>query len=221
MAADAIAVWLDAIESISKMPHPESAKSNLHSAILRFREIPPPDLHAWVVASISTFLSRAAHLFDLYIEISLSEFSLWLLEDPQTHLDSFIDFLAVALESERRIDFVIVLAFLVPHLLAGSNPVDLNFLLAIQSPVFSYCVSGHPDSGDVCERWFHALAGSRGAEIFGEDRESALSYFKMMNHAFLQVSVTTTTTMTQDPVLIAAQDAMRDAIIAISQIVNP
>jgi hypothetical protein len=221
MAGDPIMIWLDAIESLSKLGDPESAKTGLHSAILRFREIPSRDLHRWVATSMSTFLSKASHLFGLYIEISLSEFSLWLLEDRESHLDGFIDFLAVALESERRIDFVIVFAFLVPQLLTGSDPIDLNFLLAIQSPVFSYCVSHHPDSEEVCERWFHALAGSRGAEIFREDRQSALSYFKMMNHAFLQVSITTATALIQDPVLIAAQDAMHDAIIAISQIVNP
>jgi hypothetical protein len=210
------------LSPIAKLTDLEEARIPLQSAILQFREIPIPQLHNWISASLSLCsLPETTHLFGLFIEISLKEFCLWLLEDRNLHLDPFIDFLAVSLTSDHRIDVITLLAYFIPQLFIESEPIDLNFLLAIQSPVFSYCVSRQPDSQGICERWFHTLATSRGAEIFRDDQNSALAYFKIMNHAFLQVSVTTTVGVEQEPLFVAAQDVMREAIMAISQILNP
>jgi hypothetical protein len=220
MAVDYDAVWAGHLDQILQLTDLDAAKSALQSAFVSFRRCPFCDLHSWVTASMSLFASpAAAHLFQPFIEISLTEFSRWLLEDPDLHLDAFIDFLATSLAPEHRIDFVTFLADLLAQLLARAG--DMNFLLAIQAPVFAYCVAGHPDSQAVCERWFHSLTASRGADIFGDDLAAALAYFKIMSHAFLQVSVTTATGIAQDPTMIAVQDTMHETVAAISQMLDP
>jgi protein tyrosine phosphatase (PTP) superfamily phosphohydrolase (DUF442 family) len=159
-------------------------------------------------------------MFGLYVEISVTEFSRWMLEDPDSRTDAFIDFLAIVLETDRHVNFVSFFASLVPRLLEASEPIDINFLLAIQAPVFAYCVSGRTEAPDICQRWFQSLAASKGAEIFADDIETALAYFKIMYHAFLHLSVTTATGITHDPVLVAAREAIRAAIIEMTQSLN-
>ena len=138
------------------------------------------------------------------------------LEEDLSRLDFFIEAIENCIESPHRILFLNIYAEIFPSFFPDCNSIDLNFLLAIQSPIFSYCVNRHPDSDEACQLWFHSLASSQGSEIFKDNYELALSYFKIMNHAFFQISVTTTQAAQQEESFVNAQKAMKSAIVAIT-----
>ena len=69
------------------------------------------------------------------------------------------------------------------------TPFDMNLFLALQAPIYSYCVNHEQNSQAIYECWFYALCASRGATIFGPNKKKALDYFKLMNHAFFQNAV--------------------------------
>ena len=197
---------------------PAFLRANLRAAISQFRSLPLEELGAWTSAAIGAWattdnMETIEFVFGEFVD----EFLKWLFEDVEARLDGIIHFVAVALDSPHRMAFLGVFAKVIPGLFPDKGNIDINLLLALQCPIFSYSVARQPDSGAVCEVWFHALARSRGVEIFGDNLQAAMSYFKLMNHAFFQASVTTTNGAKQEPMFVAAQDAMKQAIVAISR----
>lgn len=71
----------------------------------------------------------------------------------------------------------------------NNTPIDMNIFLALQAPAFSFSVGDHPDDEEVLDTWFFSLCNTCATNIFGSDKHLALSYFKLMNHAFFQNAV--------------------------------
>jgi hypothetical protein len=218
MEGDYRAVWDSVAHDLSSIPDGDALRHLLEPAVASFHDIPPDQLPAWlsVVLAILPRFDSAATL-SVFLSVLFQDFSTWLMASPAERLDSFISFTAVFIDSAIKIDFVSQFAHIIPGFFPDPTQIDLNFLLGLQAPIFSYAVSRHPDSEAIYTMWFHGLACSLGAEIFRDNLASALAYFKLMNHAFFQVSVTGAAGDKQDPLLVTAQDAMRGAVVAISQ----
>lgn len=174
----------------------------------------------WLKTAIDSFKENTnENIIRHFSLIYINENHQYLQED-MSRLNFFIESVAQCVESPLRILFLNVYAELFPSFFPDSNEIDLNFLLAIQSPIFSYCVNRHPDSDTVCHLWFHSIASSQGSEIFKDNYQLALSYFKIMNHAFFQISITTTQGDQQEETFITAQQAMKSAIVAITNLID-
>ena len=211
----------DPWEALASTSDPEALRLALRPAISQFRSVPISELGSWTSSAISAWSeTQNKEIVSFVFSEFIDEFFKWLLEDVDSRLDAFIHFTAVALDSPHRIEFLGQFATVVRNLFPDKSNIDLNFLLALQSPIFSYAVARQPDSGVVCEFWFHTLAKQRGVDIFGDNLGAALAYFKLMNHAFFQLSVTTTSSAKQEPMFIAVQDEMRAAVVAISRLIN-
>lgn len=171
---------------------------------------------SWLKTAIESFKEISdENIIRQFFLIYVNENQQYLLEDL-SRLNFFIEAIQQCIESPHRILFLNAYAELFPSFFPDCNSIDLNFLLAIQSPVFSYCVNRHPDSDTACHLWFHSLASSQASEIFKDNYQLALSYFKIMNHAFFQTSITTTQGDQQEETFISAQQAMKSAIVAIT-----
>jgi hypothetical protein len=210
--------WDSVVRNLSFASDADSLRHLLEPAVITFHSLPQDELPTWLshVLSILPKFDSPDSL-SIFLSVLLQEFSAWLMAAPPERLDSFVYFTSVFIESPVKIDFVSQFAHIIPNFFPDPSQIDINFLLALQSTIFSYAVSHHPDSEAIYMMWFHGLACSMGAEIFQDNLKSALAYFKIMNHAFFQVSVTGTAGDKQDPLLVTAQDAMRGAVVAISQ----
>jgi hypothetical protein len=213
---DAAMIWTEIAARATAEPARAPPTDVLRDGIIGFRDVPIANLHDWIATSIATCsASLTAELFGAFLEVYLAEFVGWLLEDRDGRLDPFIDFVAIALHSDRRLDFIATFSRYLPEVFAERDPFDVNFLLAIQSPIFAYACSRHQDSDAAYHIWFRPLFSSPEA-VFRQHLHSALSYVKMMNHAFLQVSVTTSGTNQSDPFFVAAVEETRQAAAAIA-----
>jgi hypothetical protein len=218
---DVAGIWVAIATQAGSQPAGAASTDVLHDGILRFREVPLTDLHDWISTSITVCSSTLSRdLFGAFLGISLAEFVGWLLEDRVVRLDPFIDFVDVSVHCERRLDFVATFSRFLPQIFPVVNGIDINFLLAIQSPIFSYACMRHPDSEEVYQTWFRPLLANP-ETVFREDLPNAMAFFKIMNHAFLQVSVTTSSTNQQDQIFVTAQEETRAAIANIAQILAP
>lgn len=218
MEADYAGGWDSVSRDLSSVRDAESLRGLLQPAVAGFHDIPLEHLPAWLSAVLSIFPRfDSADAVSIFISVLLQDFSVWLMESPTERLDSFVYFTSVFIGSPVKIDFVSQFARIIPSLFPDPSQIDINFLLGLQSTIFSYAVSRNPDSEAIYMMWFHGLACSLGAEIFQDNLAAALGYFKIMHHAFFQVSVTAAVGDRQDPLLVTAQDAMRGAVVAISQ----
>lgn len=192
------------------------ANSIFEEAFQMLHSINEENKLSWLKTSIDSFNEISdENIIRKFFLIYISEIQQYLEEDL-SRLDFFIEAIENCIESPHRILFLNIYAEIFPSFFPDCNSIDLNFLLAIQSPIFSYCVNRHPDSDEACQLWFHSLASSQGSEIFKDNYELALSYFKIMNHAFFQISVTTTQAAQQEESFVNAQKAMKSAIVAIT-----
>jgi hypothetical protein len=208
--------WAEIAAQATAQPCNTPSTDILRDGIIRFRDVPIADLHDWVTTSILICSSNlSAELFGVFLEVYLAEFVGWLLEDRDPHLDPFIDFVTVSLQSDRRLDFTATFSRLIPEIFPIGTQVDINFLLAIQSPIFAYACARHADSDNVYQIWFQPLF-SNSMLLFHDELHSALAYLKIMNHAFLQVSVTTSGTNQSDPFFVTAVEETREAAAAIA-----
>ena len=131
-------------------------------------------------------------------------------------IDFYVEAVSISLETKYRIVFVLSFSSLMKKFFIDQNPVDLNLFLAFQSPIYAYSISKKEQSKDIFYTWFEPLAASLGCDIFKTDYDLAVSYFKLMNHAFFQFSITNMQEIKQDPFLVEAQKLMKNAIVTLS-----
>lgn len=158
------------------------------------------------------------HLHQFFV-FYLDELLKYLQEDLN-RIDLFINSIQFGIESPHIIQFLTIYASVFPSFFPDPNSIDLNLLLAMQSPIFSYSVHRNPESEKVCILWFHSLASSHGSILFKDNLPLAMSYFKLMNHAFFQLSITTTQAAQQEELFVNAQKAMKSAIVSIARILD-
>jgi len=215
---DVAGPWRDYAVSISALDDLEAVEASLSAAASQFRALSGGDRDAWIAESVSAWRDIVnAATVRLFFGAWLAELSAWLLEDPGGRVDSFVAFTAASLDSPHRLAFVAAFAEFFPSMFADRAAPDINFVLAVQSAIFSFSVARQVESDAVFRLWFLPLTQSRGAAVFGTDRGAALGYFKIMRHAFFQAAITGPARATQDPGLIAAQDAMQGTIAAIAR----
>ena len=69
------------------------------------------------------------------------------------------------------------------------TPLDMNIFLALQAPIYAYCVGHNEKSGEVSNIWFGTICSEKGLNVFGNNLKKALDYFKLMYHAFFQNAI--------------------------------
>ena len=154
----------------------------------------------------------------IFFEITFEVFFNFLLLDLQKRLDLFLSAISAALQTNFNITFVSKFSSIVQRYFSSQNQIDLNFFLAIQSPIFAHVVAKKEGYVEIFKVWFGGLAYTKGYNIFQSNYQLALSYFKLMNHAFFQVSISKTEAILQDQFLVDAQKLMRNTIASISSI---
>lgn len=153
---------------------------------------------------------------NLFFNICFSCLNEYLTQNVQERLDFYVEAVSISLETKYRIVFVLSFSSLMKKFFIDQNPVDLNLFLAFQSPIYAYSISKKEQSKDIFYTWFEPLAASLGCDIFKTDYDLAVSYFKLMNHAFFQFSITNMQEIKQDPFLVEAQKLMKNAIVTLS-----
>ncbi|OHS95031.1 hypothetical protein TRFO_10747 [Tritrichomonas foetus] len=211
-------IWTDTVTKISGTCEDIPAALNEPFTLLNSISI---ESHVnWISAAFACWANFAnEQIIQQFFALFIAEYSKFLLTDISdlARLNNFLSAVATGLESPHRVLFIQEYAAVFPSYFPDPNSIDLNFLLALQSPVFSYCVNRHPDSSTIYQLWFDSLASSQGAEIFRDNHQLAVSYFKIMNHAFFQISVTTTPGAQQEDLFVVAQKAMKSAIVAVTR----
>ena len=213
-AYDFSAMWSEVVKNLP------DRSINILEHFIQFFKIPnlsEENMNQWIKAGVLSFSG-------INDEVSLRRFFLNLINyysafisENLSRIDSFLFAINECMQSPYRFFFLGEFMSFFPSYFPDPNSIDLNLLLALQSPIFSYATTRHPDSDAVCKLWFHKLAESKGVEIFKDNSKLAISYFKIMNHAFFQVSVTTTQGAQQESLFVEAQKAMKSAIVAITK----
>ena len=177
------------------------------------------DLIKAIINSLNNTQSES--IANLFLDIIFQIFLKLLLQDVQKRLDLLLTAISATLRTNFNLAFVSKFSSLVQGIFTDKyqiDQIDLNFFLAIQAPIFAHVVAKNEGYGQIFEMWFGGLAYSKGYDIFKTNYQLALSYFKLMNHAFFQASVANTEATLQDQFLVDAQKLMRTAIASISSI---
>lgn len=206
--------WTDLLTKVSAGS--TDASNIIQEAFQTFHSCPEDQRFQWLKTAIESWNKFSdENILRQFFLICINEVWQYLAEDL-SRLNTCIEIIEICIESPHRIVFLNKYAEIFPSFFPDCNSIDLNLLLALQSPIFSYSVSRHPDSDMVCQLWFHSLSSTQGQAIFKDNNQLALSYFKIMNHAFFQISITTTQDAQQEDTFVNAQKAMKSAIVVIA-----
>ena len=165
----------------------------VYESCLNTLNIPPENIISWSSCAFKHMATISDHgHIEAFYRVFIKNLLEWLFTDVQQRLNLVIEVINEALHVLNIECFAQYLLEEIGTLFCQAeeeNPYDMNLFLALQSPIYSYCVNNGPNSQSIYECWFYALCASRGATIFGPNKKKALDYFKLMNHAFFQNAV--------------------------------
>lgn len=180
--------WQD---SINKMATLEGELKE--SALETCKSIPDENVENWAKSGISKIKTiKTPECFDAFCHSFIISLIMWTLDDVNSRLNVLVEIFNNAIQElnvEKFVGYLLEDCSAIFSAAEAESPIDMNVFLGIQSPVFAYCVGHNEHSGKVAEIWFYAICGARGTMIFGENKQKALNYFKLMNHAFFQNAV--------------------------------
>ena len=217
------AAWRELAAKLATMSSLEEVRAELAAPAATINTLANDhEIGAWMTAVVSSCsLIENGDIVAAFYVVLIEELYKWLLADRDGRMDGFIHFTAMALDSGSKLVFTRVFADFMAVIFPDPANIDINHILALQAAVFGFVVAKLPESEEVASLWFMRFAESRGSEIFKGNLPAALSYFKMMNHAFFQTAVTNPSGNKQDPIFVTLQEAMRSAIVAINQTLDP
>lgn len=210
--------WAELVSKIYELTLETEISGICLDMISTLQEIPIEDHIKWLSAGIAAWSDReVADSISIFFSIYITEIVKWLYEDINTRYQTFVQFVAAGIASPHKMIFLNHFATIFPQYSANQH-IEMNQLLAIQSPIFSYIVKLNAESLDIFQLWFVPQANTHAKEYFNDNLQLALSYFKIMNHAFFQSAITITTGNIQDELLVNAQKLLKTAIVEISKL---